>query len=465
MEKCCNWLFFVIDYADIFRFPLTLSLNQKEKTSTYTGKVITVLIICYILYSSIVSDMVNKTNADTLIQDLIQTSRPYMTLSKENFSMAIGIANVNNNFYSDETIFSLSAIIYHRNNNDNSVNQSTIQLQLCTENDFIENPSDFDSLGLNGTFCLPDEAIQVGGYWDEETIDYFYIQLTTCQNSTDSPIICQSQEDINAYLQNNYIDIYLTDNYIDASNYLSPISSNLRLYYQQIDPNLVKSLNLDMMNSKIETNDGFFFDSIHLLDTSRNGDLAYDTALLEGSNCLYYFTIYSSNLQTEVTRNYQKIQTLIAQLGGICNFIFLLGFFVSKIENHYQLITLMSNELNIFPKITPKKKENLTHARVSDLVSASIVKKNPKTKKSNYLKSPRENSEPLQQVSGRKVINVALSKFYEKPNTDRGHVFTTEKEDPDPEFASKTMITPHKIPSVPEISKLQNKQIGTKKTH
>ena len=269
MQKCCNCIFFVLDYADVFRFPLTLSLNQKEKTSTYTGKVITVGIICYILYSFLVSDMLNKTNADTLIQDLIQTSRPYMTLSKENFSMAIGIANSDNNFYSDETIFSLTAIIYHRNNNDNSVNQSIFQLQLCTENDFIENPSDFESLGLNGTFCLPDEVIQVGGYWDEETIDYFYIELSTCQNSTDSPIICQTQEDINAYLENNYIDIYLTDNYIDASNYLSPISKNMRLYYQQIDPNLVKSLNLELKNSKIETNNGFFFDSIHLLDTYR----------------------------------------------------------------------------------------------------------------------------------------------------------------------------------------------------
>ena len=166
-------------------------------------------------------------------------------------------------------------------------------------------------------------------------------------------------------------------------------------------------------------------------------------------------------MQTEVTRNYQKIQTLVAQLGGICNFMFLFGFLISKIENHYQLITLMSNELYIFPKITSKKKANLTQMLEKDLFATSIAKKNPKTKKIDFLKSPRQKAEPLHQVSGRKELNMVLSKFYEKPNTDRGHVCTIENED-NPNIASKTIINPHKIPSVPEISSSRTNKLAQK---
>ena len=71
----------------------------------------------------------------------------------------------------------------------------------------------------------------------------------------------------------------------------------------------------------------------------------------KSNNMVYQINIYSSDLQKNVFLNYQKIQTLLAQLGGICNFLFFLGFIFSKTENQYKMISTISNELFIFMKL------------------------------------------------------------------------------------------------------------------
>ena len=356
MSRFCSCFFYFLDYADIFRFPLTLTFNKLEKTSTYTGKLTTLCIIIFLMYSFIVSDLVNKKNAQTLNQDLIQLKRPSMLLSKQNFTMALGIADSNNVFIIDETVFSFIFYIYHYNSTSQIVNQTTYILQPCNQKNFIENPNEFSTLGLTGTFCLPIDEVKLGGYWDEEIIDYFWIELRTCQNSSSSNITCKSSEEINFMLKNNFIDIYMTNHNIDSANYGSPISRNLKILYQRIDSALLKSINLYMKQSNIETDDGFFFENLKIIESFLQGDIENDITFIQNTdNLLYVMNIYSSNLQTTVVRKYQKIQTLLAQLGGICNFLFLFGFLLSKFENHYNLISFISNELYIFPKIDKKK--------------------------------------------------------------------------------------------------------------
>ena len=109
MSDCCFLLF---NYLDFFRFPLTFSLNKREKMSTSIGKWMTIGIIAFLLYSLTQSDLVNKKNPMTYSQDSIKPNRPSFWFSKENFTLVFGVGDGNNNFLNDQTIFSILFYTY-----------------------------------------------------------------------------------------------------------------------------------------------------------------------------------------------------------------------------------------------------------------------------------------------------------------------------------------------------------------
>ena len=203
MSKCfCLRLF---NYLDVFRFPLTFTLNKQEKATTLIGKFMTIGIIIFLLYSFNQSDVLNKQNPLTFSQDSILQFRPPMWFLKENFTFVFGVADANNIFLNDPTIFTITFYMSSINNTNHQTNLTQMALIPCTREDFIEDPKEFDKLGLEGAYCLPISELKVSGYWNEPQIDYLDFQLTTCQNSSDSSIICKPQEIITNVLNNYYI--------------------------------------------------------------------------------------------------------------------------------------------------------------------------------------------------------------------------------------------------------------------
>lgn len=241
MKPICSYF---LDYLDIFRFPLNMSLNQKESTTTTIGKIFSLIIFSYFFYSFVRSDLLNKTNAQTLGQNYVQTPRPSLYFGKQNFTFAVGVADENNNFNIDESIFQIEAGIYHRNNNDQTINMEVYDMRPCTQADFVEDPEEFIKLGLNGTLCSPFDNFNVSGFWDEETIDYFWIKLKICSNSSQKNIICKSQEEIDNYMYYRYLDIYVTRNSIDASDYYTPYSRSVHIFYKRLSIHITKTISM-----------------------------------------------------------------------------------------------------------------------------------------------------------------------------------------------------------------------------
>lgn len=347
-----------LDHFDIFRFRPTFVLNSKEKTSTITGKIITIGILVFLLYSFNESNVMNKTNPNTLSQDIRLKTRPSFWFSKENFTLVVGVADENNNFINDNTFFSINLKLSSVNNTDHTYQETSIIMKQCMMDDFKENPKEFKELGLKGSFCLPSSVLKLNGYWDEASIEYFYFEVRTCRNSTLSNIICQPQELIFETLNSYYLDFYITDHNVDSSNYLAPLSRDLKIYFKQLDLTLKKSLTIFMKRSWIDSDDGFFFESHKIIKTFGPGQVDFDVSSnFANDDLIFVINIYSSEFETNISRNYQKIQTLLAQLGGICNFLFFFGFVVSKFENRFRFITILGNELFIFPKSNPLWKQ------------------------------------------------------------------------------------------------------------
>lgn len=389
-SKTCSCINSVLDFVDIFRFPLTLTLNGAEKTSTYSGKIIAVGILLFFGFSLLQSDLLQKKNPNSFSQDINQNSHPKLLFDKSNFTMLIGIADDQNAFYVDNSIFSIFLYTYFVNNTSGNYNEKYYKLELCNPEGYGGNPNDFYSLGLNGTYCLPNEILKIGGYWNEETIDYFSIELYGCQNSSNNNYSCKSPTEINSYLQGLYLDIYITNHNFDTSNYENPIKESLNIFFQIIDPKLMKIARIFVKNTKFQTDDGVFFESLKIISSFILGNIENDVfskANAEQDLHFYSLSVYSSDYQTEIRRSYQKAQTLLANLGGILQFLLFFGFFISKFENHYNVFSLISNELFTFHNIATIEKEKLKEKDLFDKkLHCSIKKKSEEKKKSNISK-------------------------------------------------------------------------------
>ena len=430
------------DLADIFRFRINLLLNKSQKSSTITGKLITIGILIFLIYSFFSSDVLKKSNPQTLSQDLMLVHHPQLLFTKENFTFVVGVADGNNVFYIDETMFSIYFSIAHLNNLNQEVNETDYNLEPCISEDFLESPSEFFILGLNGSYCLPNQALKLEGYWDEETIDYFWIEVRTCENSSDSNITCKSIDSIFDFMKDKYIDVYITDHNIDSSNYLRPLSRNLKIQFQELDLNLMKSMNLFLKNTIIETDDGFFFESLHYIYTFMLDNIQTDVMTkYQSNNMIYQINIYSSDLQKNVFRNYQKIQTLLAQLGGICNFLFFLGFLFSKIENQYKMISTISNELFIFPKLDAKTSpKNEAKQNLDNL----LIKSHRHRKKNTLMIRDLKYRSQLTLMEINKLSNRNETLYNNQTETNR--LFTSQN------YEEKKLIKPIKIISAPFIN-------------
>lgn len=137
------------DGLDIFKIPVNLLINEKAKTSTFVGKLFTLISLIYVLISFTKSDLMQKTNPNILIQDIKLNERFPLKIGKKDLSLAIGLSNSDKEYEYDEKIFKISAFVYYQDVRNRSKSVRNFEMHLCQENDF-EDHQLFNRLNLNG---------------------------------------------------------------------------------------------------------------------------------------------------------------------------------------------------------------------------------------------------------------------------------------------------------------------------
>lgn len=357
----------LLTHFDLFSFPITLTINKRAKSSTIVGKAMTLLILAFLLYTFIQSDMILKQNPTVLSQALKKLPRSALTFSKSNFTLAVGVADINNIFLVDPQVYKFIFTQYRINNQNGTTKIVEYEMKLCTPEDFHERPDEFVRLGLNGTYCVSNDLLELRGYWDEYINYYFTIDFSLCSNGSKNNtnnITCKSQEKIEEFLKVRYIDVYFTNNNFDFSNYEDPVKSEMKMYYYALDLKLRKEISYYIKNSIISTDDGFIFENDKTLNSYQHGEIAIDIFSSDNTannDIKQTYIFYLSDLENITTRRYQTFQQILAQMGGIFQFLMIFGYFLARIENRYNLLKLFSNEMFIFQTITKKKeKKNST---------------------------------------------------------------------------------------------------------
>ena len=258
----------ILNSLDIFPVPISLLHNNSSKSSTITGKIFTLLIIFYVIFKLTRSDMVRKSNPSTLMQDSFVISRPSQFLNNKNFTLVIGLNDVNSTYVNDSSLFGIDVYIYGKNNFDlvSFSDKTNLKMKPCSPDDF-SNPNTFNHLGLQRTFCLEiNNFIEIFGNWDEKFFKFLDIDILRCVNNSNisESVICKSKEEIDDFISKSFVQIYISNQNIVVSNYENPVSTYLKGFYYSLSTKSLKTSKLYMKKTTMITDKGLFSEELDI---------------------------------------------------------------------------------------------------------------------------------------------------------------------------------------------------------
>ena len=343
---------------DMFKMPLYLLFEQREKVPTKTGVFLTIAILSFLLVLTSRSDVFQKKIPKTLISNLPQTNRQKVIFS--NKLVSIGLQGKDDGLgFIDETIFEIFVQIAQKNQETNlQIIRKNVKLHPCSEKDF-EDGLIFQSLNLKNNYCLEKNvSIEMKGYWDEEEMNFLEVEINICNNVTMNGT-CKSLEDIETKLAiYNSFNVYFENVIVDINDYQTPIRKAIQNEYRSVDLKFKKIIELSMENIQLQTDDGFIMEETQTIFNVKYDEQKIDFYAKKDINedrTLCKFEIYASKNFLKMERMYEKISDLLARLGGVLKALMAIGYILAKVEFGLKTKTKIMNLLFRFPNINTGK--------------------------------------------------------------------------------------------------------------
>ena len=341
---------------DLFKYKFFFRIGTKIENSTFLSifisfLVLTPLIVYFIL---IANNTIKHTSAKINVQEFDVNQRPYMTLNNDNFRLAFRFIQNNTVSFSGniEDYFDLR-IAYNQVNQTNSTFEFQpaigIPLENCQEENF-EYFKNYYDLNLGNAFCLSNHSMDIGGYWDENNVEYFQFDMATC-GSYYNKTNCMSPEIVESQLEGSYFYVYIESQDVDSSNYKSPLKRSMKTYFQLMDFTRRKEFQFYMEQVQLDTYHNMFYYSIPKTQYfNKQLDMISDSLTLTQTSdtALIRMQIFSSNKIQQIERTYMTLIEAAAVVGGVSSFVIVLGSMITFLYNDMKLKVKLINKLYTF---------------------------------------------------------------------------------------------------------------------
>ena len=382
-------LYFIGYQLDLFKRPLELRVMSKEKTFTWIGAFLSLMIIVFICLSFFQSDMVQRTSPAVLEKTTIVSLSPKQIFG-ENRPFIFGLVDYNSNGYIDDTMFKIDVAIF---GNDNGVPiEMIIPLVPCdtiSNSLFLNQPPSF-----NNSLCILDDNIVIQGQRSDNFYEAIFFQLRICNNETDN-VTCKSEEEIAIFLAGMSLYTIYPDYTYDIDNYDNPYSATFTTIIQPISFNNSIWYAEYIKQSTFVNDDFFLYSDPHKTILSLSDFLSISTyPIIQGQwttfnnldNPLTVNCFVSSNNAHYISRTYQKIQNALANCSGIASTLFIIGRILTEIHSRMTFLMIIIKNLYAFKTKTNKSKNQVRK-----------VKKTKINKRKNY-----DNQETLKTLNSKR---------------------------------------------------------------
>ena len=218
-------------------------LKGRPKKVTIIGRILTIIyvLLYFVFFIYKLIRLFSRSDLQFFDSDSEGSESLSMHITKEDFYFNLGFVN-SETFepFLDETIFQPLAFF----------NDEPVEIKPCTIDKFGSHYQGlFDEPDLDQYYCFQDFDYTVTAYADS-----FYIQILTCQNSTENNNHCQPQEVIDEFIDGNDMMVRLQDVLIRPHNFSNPVERRITDVYSYLFKNIGQYIYIEIQMANIETN-------------------------------------------------------------------------------------------------------------------------------------------------------------------------------------------------------------------
>ena len=401
----------VIKYFDFFGIKFKFYINNQSSYQNVFGGIMffIYMIICIIIFISFSYDDLNRLNPNTTTSDITEKEARKIHLNTEKIWIPFRIVNYENQFIRHPGILHIIPYFVEGHYYDGKMNLKYYKLNytLCNETAMSKRPENYKiNIPLDELYCLKQDDILFGGFWNSEFMYYIEIDLYVCDgnvlfNSSDPR--CKNTADLLKKQNSSLIfDFYYPVVQFQPRNLETPIDIIYKNFYYRLSTYSHKV-------EKIFIREYILSDDKNLVTTNYKNTSIWGTSLLyaddyyltEGfdpiansdSKVIYSLNIYMDNGFIYYTRSYNKIFPIISNVFPIFR---LLLYFIKKITQYLKMSMIKRKLAGVFfelKEIIPEKaiKNKIEGIHKNNIIDLGIAKESRNNKKDEIIEQNNSN--------------------------------------------------------------------------
>ena len=404
-----------IKYFDYFGIKFHFYTNNQPSYQNLFGGIMSLIymILCILIFIVCSLDDLKRLNPTTTASDITEKEPRTINLNKEKIWIPFRLVNYENTFIKHPGILYIVPYLIegHFYNNQMNLKYHTLNYTLCNETAMANRPENYKiSIPLDQLYCIEQDDVLFGGFWNSEFMYYIEINLYFCDgnivfNSSD-PRCKKADELLKKQNSSIIFDFHYPVVQFQPKNLETPIAIIYKNFYYRLSAYSHKL-------EKIFLREYILSDDKNLLTTEYKNTSIWGTSLLysddyyltEGfdpiansdSKVAYSLNIYMDNGFIYYTRSYKKIFFIISNVFPIFK---ILLYFLKKITQHIKMSIVKRKLAGVFfeykeikPKRNVKKKnENLNKNFIIDLQSKLEGQKKNKNESINQSNNNSNNN-------------------------------------------------------------------------
>lgn len=343
--------------------PYNLKHQGEPRFRTYLGGALTIIsIIIFLIFFFLTGiDFYLRINPHLSMSKTLTNEYFNYTLKKENFLFAFRIES-NGVILERPDLFHIEPhyIVFNQTEQGmQKIVDEIIPYHRCKFEDANYHQV-YNSSVMSQFLCLDQpsehEGYVGGGLYDAKFIKYFKIKFSHCsaagKANKEKNITCSKNytEFHNLFFKTAlYVKYVIQSYYVDSSDYEDPFKLSFDSMYQTMELNTQKKIYFYFKKGILNDNKGWILNEenskeLFGLDRQRldfkDGNPDYS------QNVFYEINLYFDRIVESFSRKYQKIQDVLAGVGGLIKIItFVFGNLVIYYNEHYQYLELINNVL------------------------------------------------------------------------------------------------------------------------
>jgi hypothetical protein len=376
----------LIKQIDIFGVPISLRINKMERSKTFFGGLLTIILSCFMLAMFFLNiSSLFKRESPTISIEQTFVNNPSINIDPMKMPFGFFLSYINNSNIGEkfDKYFTLRVETKEYNNINITEILTLLPVEQCNEEKFPLKKEDAQNAAIKQSTCINSNNYSLFGGWDQAQLKYLSFSIYACKNST-SEQKCPPMEEIIEFVraQPIFFNFIMVEERINVYEYIQFSQFTLRTFYRGFRSDSSKLVELYISNNMLESDNGILYSQKDYYKSMKVDRLEFDEFDFSPNESQFFnFVIYPSKNFYISHRFYVKLPQILANLGGMSRilqitFFVLSSFYSNLAKNQNILNTLFSFDLN----------ENIS-SEIQKIGSSSSTLRNLQ-QQSVYIKSP-----------------------------------------------------------------------------